>query len=289
MTEAEAPRRSQGMSPGRARRLAVHKRQRRRSLVIGAISTIVVFGLAALVVVNSSGWPAVRESFLSWDHFKASFPDILSGFRRNVRIFLIAEVFILIVALLLAVIRSSRSPLLTPLRLAATAYVDLIRGIPTIILLFLLGFGVPALRLQGVPNSQEFWAITTLVISYSAYVAEVYRAGIESVHESQTAAARSLGLSSAQSMRWVVLPQAVRRVIPPLLNDFVALQKDSALLALLGVQEAFRRAQIYVAGTFNFTAYLAAALLFLVLTIPLARYTDYLIRRQRERVGGSSM
>jgi polar amino acid transport system permease protein len=289
MTEAEAPQRDPGVSPGRARRLAYQKRQRRRSLLIGAVSTVVVFGAVILVVVNSPGWPAVRESFFSWDHFKVSFPDILAGFRRNVRIFLIAEVFILIVALVVAVIRSSRSPVLTPLRLAATAYVDLIRGIPTIILLFLLGFGVPALRLQGVPNSQEFWAITTLVISYSAYVAEVYRAGIESVHESQTAAARSLGLSSAQSMRWVVLPQAVRRVIPPLLNDFVALQKDSALLALLGVQEAFRRAQVYVAGTFNFTAYLAAALLFLLLTVPLARFTDYLIRRQRERVGGTSL
>ena len=208
---------------------------------------------------------------------------------RNVRIFLIAEVFILIVALVLALIRSSRAPVLTPLRLAATAYVDLIRGIPTIILLFLLGFGVPALRLQGVPNSQEFWAITTLVISYSAYVAEVYRSGIDSVHESQTSAARSLGLSSAQSMRWVVLPQAVRRVIPPLLNDFVALQKDSALLALLGVQEAFRRSQIYVAETFNFTAYLAAAFLFLIVTVPLARFTDYLIRRQRERTSGMSL
>jgi polar amino acid transport system permease protein len=289
MTEAEASPRSPGLSPGRERRLAFYRRRRRRSLLIGAASSIVVFGTVALVVVNSSGWPSVRDSFFSWEHFEASFPDILSGFGRNVRIFLIAEVFILIVSLLLAVIRSSRSPVLTPLRLAATAYVDLIRGIPTIILLFLLGFGVPALRLQGVPNSQEFWAITTLVVSYSAYVAEVYRAGIDSVHDSQTAAARSLGLSSAQSMRWVVLPQAVRRVIPPLLNDFVALQKDSALLALLGVQEAFRRAQIYVAGTFNFTAYLAAAFLFLILTIPLARFTDYLIRRQRERVGGSSL
>jgi polar amino acid transport system permease protein len=277
------------MSPGRARRLAYQRGQRRRALLIGAFSTVIVFGVVALIVVNSPGWPTVRETFFSWEDFKASFPEILAGFRRNIRIFLIAEVFILIVALVVAIIRSTRSPLLTPLRLAATAYVDLIRGIPTIILLFLLGFGVPALRLQGVPNSQEFWAITTLVISYSAYVAEVYRAGIESVHESQTAAARSLGLSSAQSMRWVVLPQAVRRVIPPLLNDFVALQKDSALLALLGVQEAFRRAQIYVASTFNFTAYLAAALLFLLLTIPLARFTDYLIRRQRERVAGTSL
>jgi polar amino acid transport system permease protein len=289
MTEAEASPRGPGISPGRARRLAYQRGQRRRSLLIGAVSTVVVFGVVTLIVVNSPGWPTVRETFFSWEDFKASFPEILAGFGRNIRIFLIAEVFILIVALVVAIVRSTTSPVLTPLRLAATAYVDLIRGIPTIILLFLLGFGVPALRLQGVPNSQEFWAITTLVISYSAYVAEVYRAGIDSVHESQTAAARSLGLSSAQSMRWVVLPQAVRRVIPPLLNDFVALQKDSALLALLGVQEAFRRAQIYVASTFNFTAYLAAALLFLLLTIPLARFTDYLIRRQRERVSGTSL
>jgi len=289
MTEAEAPLRDPGLSPGRARRLAYQNRQQRRSLLIGAVSTVVVFGVVILVVVNSPGWPTVRESFFNWEDFKASFPEIAAGFVRNVRIFLIAEVFILIVALILAVIRSSRAPVLTPLRLAATAYVDIIRGIPTIILLFLLGFGVPALRLQGVPNSQEFWAITTLVISYSAYVAEVYRAGIDSVHESQTSAARSLGLSSAQSMRWVVLPQAVRRVIPPLLNDFVALQKDSALLALLGVQEAFRRSQIYVAETFNFTAYLAAASLFMLVTIPLARYTDYLIRRQRDRTTGTSL
>jgi polar amino acid transport system permease protein len=285
MNEAEAPRRSPGSSPGRARRLALYRSRRRRSLLIGAISTVVVFGTVALVVVNSPGWPAVRASFFSWEDFKASFPDILTGFRRNIRIFIIAEVLILIVSLLVAVIRNSRSPLLTPLRLGATAYVDVVRGIPTIILLFLFGFGIPALNLQGVPDSQEFWAIFTLVVSYSAYVAEVYRAGIESVHESQRAAARSLGLTSAQSMRYVVLPQAVRRVIPPLLNDFVALQKDSALVALLGVQEAFRKSQIYVARTFNFTAYLAAALLFLLLTIPLARFTDYLIRRQQQRVG----
>jgi len=277
------------MSPGRARRLAFQRSQRRRSLAIGAISSLVVFGTLAVIIVSSPGWEAVKESFFSWEDFKASFPDILYGFRRNVRIFLIAEVLILIVALLLAVIRNSRSPLLTPLRLGATAYVDVIRGIPTIILLYLFGFGIPALDLQGVPNSQEFWAIATLVVSYSAYVTEVYRAGIESVHESQRAAARSLGLTSAQSMRFVVLPQAVRRVIPPLLNDFVALQKDSALVALLGVQEAFRKSQIYVAKTFNFTAYLVAALLFLLLTIPLARFTDYLIRRQQKRVTGGSL
>ncbi len=289
MTEATTPRRDPGLSPGRARRLAVYRRRRRRSLTIGAISTVVVFGTVAFVVASSPGWPTVRQTFFSWEHFRDSFPEIWDGFGRNVRIFLIAEVLILIVALVVAVIRNSRSPFLTPLRIGATIYVDVVRGIPTIILLYLLGFGVPALRLQGVPNSQEFWAIVTLVISYSAYVAEVYRAGIESVHESQRAAARSLGLRSSQSMRYVVLPQAVRRVVPPLLNDFVALQKDSALLALLGVQEAFRESQIYVARTFNFTAYLAAALLFLVLTIPLARFTDYLIKRQQGRTSGSTL
>jgi polar amino acid transport system permease protein len=289
MTEATTPRREPGISPGRARRLAVHQRQRRRSLAIGAASTVAVFGTVGLVVANSPGWPTVRQTFFSWEHLQASFPEIWSGFGRNVRIFLIAEVLILVVALLLAVIRNSRSPFLTPLRIGATVYVDVVRGIPTIILLYLLGFGVPALRLQGVPNSQEFWAIVTLVVSYSAYVAEVYRAGIESVHESQRSAARSLGLRSAQSMQYVVLPQAVRRVVPPLLNDFVALQKDSALLALLGVQEAFRESQIYVARTFNFTAYLAAALLFLILTIPLARFTDYLIRREQKRTAGTSL
>ncbi len=275
------------LSPGRARRLEIARREARRSNLIGAVSTVVVFTALFLIITNAPGWNQVRQTFFSWSDFTASFPQIFSGFWKNVQVFLIAEVLILVFALTLAVLRNSRSPLLLPLRILATSYVDIIRGIPTIILLYLLGFGMPALRLGWVPSSQFFWAITTLVVSYSAYVAEVYRAGLESVHESQRAAARSLGLSSSQTMRWVVVPQAVRRVIPPLLNDFVALQKDSALLALLGIQEAFRESQIYVAKTFNFTAYLASAFLFLILTIPLARFTDWLIARRRQRTEGT--
>jgi polar amino acid transport system permease protein len=170
-----------------------------------------------------------------------------------------------------------------PLRFLSAAYTDVFRGIPTILLIFLLGFGVPGLQIAGVPKSQFFWATVSLVLVYSAYVAEVYRAGIESVHPSQEAAARSLGLNRFQALRHVVLPQAIRRVVPPLLNDFIGLQKDTALVALLGVVEAFRQSQIEVAGSFNYTPYVATALIFLVLTIPLTRVTDVLIARERRR------
>jgi polar amino acid transport system permease protein len=170
-----------------------------------------------------------------------------------------------------------------PFRALAVVYVDLFRGIPTILVIYILGFGVPALQIEGVPISPLFWGAVALVVVYSAYVAEVYRAGIESVHPSQSAAARSLGLTHGQTLRYVVVPQAVRRVIPPLLNDFIGLQKDTALVALLGVVEAFRQSQIEVAATFNYTPYLATALLFVVITIPLARFTDWLVARDRRR------
>jgi polar amino acid transport system permease protein len=195
----------------------------------------------------------------------------------------IAEILVLLFALLLAVIRAIPGPVFFPLRALSTIYTDLFRGIPTLLVILLLGFGMPALNLQGVPDSGVFWGVVALVLVYSAYVAEVYRAGIESIHPSQRAAARSLGLSQWQSLRFVVVPQAIRRVIPPLLNDFVGLQKETALVAILGVREAVREAQIYSTSTFNFTSYLGAALLFLVVTIPLARFTDYLIDRERRR------
>ena len=254
-----------------------------RSAAIAAVSTLVFFGVIVLVVVNAPGWPEVKEQFFNWEVFKNSFPDIAEAFKTNVKLFLIAEVLILVLALFLAVLRSLPGPVFFPLRVLSTAYTDVFRGIPTILLIYLLGFGIPALQLHGVPNSQFFWAAVALVLVYSAYVAEVYRAGIESIHPSQAAAARSLGLSHAQAMRYVVLPQAVRRVIPPLLNDFIGLQKDTALVALLGVVEAFRQSQIESAAAFNFTPYLATALLFLLLTIPLARFTDWLIARNRRR------
>ena len=254
-----------------------------RSLAVAAASTVVVFGLLALVVRNSAGWDDVREAFFYGPEFRESFPDILERFGTNVQLFLLAEVFILAWGLALAVLRSLPGPVFFPLRFLSAAYTDVFRGIPTILLIFLLGFGVPALQLPGVPNSQFFWATVSLVLVYSAYVSEVYRAGIDSVHPSQEAAARSLGLNQFQALRHVVLPQAIRRVVPPLLNDFIGLQKDTALVALLGVVEAFRQSQIEVAGSFNYTPYVATAAIFLALTIPLTRLTDYLIARERRR------
>ncbi len=243
------------------------------------------------LVVTSPGWDDVKETFFNREIFRESLPGIASAFLTNVKIFCIAEVVILFTALGLAVIRSLPGPVFFPLRLLATVYSDVFRGIPTILLIYLLGFGIPALGLAyvsepellwGVP-AEMVWGTLALILVYTAYVSEVYRAGIESVHPSQNAAARSLGLSHGQSLRYVVVPQAVRRVIPPLLNDFIGLQKDTALVALLGVVEAFRQAQIDSAATFNFTPYLATALMFLLITIPLTRLTDYLIERDRRR------
>jgi polar amino acid transport system permease protein len=254
-----------------------------RSIAIASASTVVFFAALALIVRSSPGWPEVRDAFFYWPEFKDSFPDILEQFGTNVKLFLIAEVFILMLGLFLAVLRSLPGPVFFPLRLLSAAYTDVFRGIPTILLIFLLGFGVPVLGLSGVPVSEFFWVTVALVLVYSAYVAEVYRAGIESVHPSQMAAARSLGLNHLQALRHVILPQAVRRVIPPLLNDFIGLQKDTALIALVGVLEAFRQSQIEVAGSFNYTPYVATALIFLVLTIPMTRLTDWLIARNRRR------
>ena len=272
---------------GLTRRQLLERQQRRRAALIAAVSTIVVVTAAVTIVTSSEQWPEVRQAFFSRDHFDASLPEVWSKFGVNVRIFLIAEACILVFALLLAVARSSRSPALFPIRVFATVYVDVFRGVPVLLVLFLLGFGVPALRLEGVSNDPVFWATVGLVLSYSAYVSEVYRAGIDSVHESQRAAARSLGLSSPQAMRYVVLPQAIRRVMPPLLNDFIALQKETSLVSVLGPIDAVRQAGIYTAREFNFTSYVAAAAIFLLLTIPQARFTDWLLARQRVRIAGS--
>ncbi|MDP9308443.1 MAG: amino acid ABC transporter permease [Actinomycetota bacterium] len=257
-----------------------------RNIAVAVASTVVFFAVIVVVVVNSAGWPEVRKAFFDRQLFTDSFPEIARAFLLNVRIFCIAEVVILVAALGIAVLRGLPGPVLFPFRLLAVVYTDLFRGIPTILVIYILGFGAPALQLSGVPNSPFFWGVTALVLVYSAYVAEVYRAGIESVHPSQEAAARSLGLSHAKTLRFVIIPQAVRRVIPPLLNDFIGLQKDSALVALIGPIEAFRQSQIDVAATFNYTPYLATALLFLLLTIPLARLTDWLVARDRRRQSG---
>ena len=254
-----------------------------RNIGIAVTSTVVFFAIVVVVILNSAGWPDVRKAFFDRKLFGDSFPEIAHAFLLNIRIFCIAEALILVFALAIAVLRGLPGPVLFPFRLLAVLYTDLFRGIPTILVIYILGFGAPALQLSGVPRSPLFWGVTALVLVYSAYVAEVYRAGIESVHPSQEAAARSLGLSRAQTLRYVIVPQAVRRVIPPLLNDFIGLQKDSALVALIGPIEAFRQSQIDVAATFNYTPYMATALLFILLTIPLARLTDWLIARDRRR------
>ncbi|HEY7735431.1 MAG TPA: amino acid ABC transporter permease [Candidatus Limnocylindrales bacterium] len=260
----------------------------RRAIAIAIVSSVLFFSAIGLVIVNSPGWPRFQASFLDAEVFAASWPRIASAFWVNIRLFLIAEVLILALGLVIAVMRSLPGPVFFPLRLLATAYVDLFRALPGVLVIFMLGFGIPALRIEGVPIDPFFWAVVALTLIYSAYVAEVYRAGIESIHPSQAAAARSLGLSQLQSMRHVVLPQAVRRVVPPLLNDFIGLQKDTALVGFLGVVEVLKAAQIRQSATFNFTPYLVTALLFVLLTIPMARFVDWLVARDQRRaaVGG---
>ncbi len=255
----------------------------RRSVVIALLSTVVFFTVVGYVITHAPGWPEVKKTFFSWSEFKSTFPEIARAFLLNVKIFCIAEAFILVVALVLAVLRSLPGPVFFPIRALVVVYTDVFRGLPTILVIAMLGFGAPALGLKHVPTSTTFWGIVALILIYSAYVCEVYRAGIESVHPSQEAAARSLGLSRWQTTRRVILPQAVRRVIPPLLNDFIGLQKDSALVATIGAVDAFNQSQIDANATFNFTAYLSAAVLFVALTIPLARFTDWLVARDRRK------
>jgi polar amino acid transport system permease protein len=260
-----------------------------RNVWIAVASTVVFFGVAAILIVSSPGWPEIKATFFNGRIFAESFPKIVRQFGTNIMIFVIAEACVLVVALFFAVLRSLPGPVFAPLRILSIAYTDIFRGIPTILVISLLGFGMPALQLQGLPKSEIFWAIVALVLVYSAYVTEVYRAGIESVHPSQTAAARSLGLSRMQSMRHVVLPQAVRRVIPPLLNDFIGLQKDSALVAFLGVVEALQTANIISAAEFNYTPYVSLALVYLFITIPQTRFVDWLIARDRRRRQGGAL
>ncbi|MFI6483285.1 amino acid ABC transporter permease [Nonomuraea sp. NPDC050663] len=272
-------------SERQAEREKIRKSRTLRSASTATISTIIFLVLVVYVVTNAPGWQRVEETFFSWENFTKALPDVAEGFLINIKIFLIAEPLILIVGLLVALVRGLKSPVFFPLRALAIAYTDLFRGIPTLLLVLLIGFGLPALNLQGTPNDPVTLGIIALTLSYGAYVAEVFRSGIESVHPSQVAAARSLGLPYGKTMRFVVLPQAVRRVIPPLLNDFVALQKETSLVATIGVVEAVRQAQIHVAKTFNYTPYLVAALLFVLLTIPMARFTDYLAARSQRRRG----
>lgn len=240
-----------------------------------------------ILVPRMPRWDRVKKSFFDVEQMRDSFPRLMDAFWLDVKIFAWTTPAIFVLALLIALARNSRSPALFPLRAFAAAYTDVMRGVPVILWIYLVGFGVPGLGLERPYNSPLLWGSVALAMTYSGYVAEVFRAGIDSVHESQRAAARSLGLSSSQTMRFVVLPQAVRRVVPPLLNDLVSLQKDVALVSLIGPIEILRQANIDKAKFANFTPFIVAALIFLAVTIPLTRLTDYLWHRQRRRTSGS--
>jgi polar amino acid transport system permease protein len=263
---------------------ARHNR-RRRHIAISAVSTVIVIGGLITWIVTASGWPAVRRSFFSEYWFQKSFSSVLSGFWTDVRMFLIIEICVLALGLLIALIRTFEVPALYPIRMLAIVFVDVMRGIPTILLIFLFGFSVPALNLSGVPTSAVVLGGAALALNYSAYVSEVFRAGLMSVHPSQGSAALALGLTPSQALRHVIVPQAAARVVPPLLNDFIALQKDVALISTLGVFEAFRAAQIVADENFNYTPLLAAAALYLCVTIPLVRLVDHLQWRSLRQRG----
>ncbi|MDT5196696.1 MAG: polar amino acid transport system permease protein [Mycobacterium sp.] len=273
------------VTAGAIDRVAYRDSRARRSTLIALLSTVVFAAVLLFAVTSSPGWPRVRDSFFNlrvgWD----SLPALLDGLWLNIRVLVVCQVLVLICGLGLAAVRTLRGPVWFPVRALATGYVDLFRGLPLLICLYLVGFGLPGLRLSGVPTSPVLLGGLALVLIYSAYVAEVFRAGIESVHPSQLAAAKSLGLNYRRTMRLVVLPQATRRVTPALLNDFVALQKDCGLISVLGAVDAIRAAQIQAATTYNFTPYVVAGLLFVALAVPSARLADWAARRVAMRQG----
>jgi polar amino acid transport system permease protein len=265
-----------------SRRKARAKKNRRNALV-AAISSILVLGTLAIIAVTSPGWKSLSDAFFKWTYGVEVLPKILLGFVTNITLTVIAASCVAIFGLSIALIRTSKSAALTPFRILATLYVDIFRGIPMLLVILLVGFGIPALQLKGLTNNVLILGTTAVIITYTAYVAEVIRSGILSIHPSQKAAARSLGLNYFQTLRFVILPQAFRRVTPPLLNDLVALIKDTGLVSILGVTDAVRAAQIASSRSFNYTPYVMAALVFLAITIPLTRFTDRTLRRSIEQ------
>lgn len=264
-------------------RQASRKAIGRKKVLIATVSSVLVIGSLIRLIVTSPGWKSVKETFFDLSYGSEVLGVVAKGLIVNIRLTIIAAILIGTFAMILALLRTSRSAALTPFRFMATAYVDIFRGVPLLLVILLVGFGVPALRIEGLTNSVLILGTTAVVLTYSAYVAEVIRSGILSIHPSQRAAARSLGLSSAQTMRHVVLPQALKRVVPPLLNDLVALLKDTGLVSILGVTDAVRAAQIASSRTFNYTPYVTAAILFLLITIPLTRYTDRVLAKSIKR------
>jgi polar amino acid transport system permease protein len=263
-------------------RRGYRRRQTTRSVLVSLVSTVVLAAALVLTLRATPGWQRVQDSFFDLEIARQSFPRVLEGLWLNVRVLLVASVGVLVVALIVATLRTLRGPVFFPIRALAAGYTDLFRGMPLIIVLYLVGFGVPGLQLFGRMDA-AFWGTIALVLTYSAYVAEVFRAGIEAVHPSQRLAARGLGLTHGQTMRRIVLPQAVRKVTPALMNDFVAMQKDVGLISVLGAVDAVRAAQIETARFYDFTPYVVAGLLFVALALPVIRFTDWYSARVRAR------
>ncbi|MGW5937151.1 amino acid ABC transporter permease [Streptomyces celluloflavus] len=281
-----------GYAPSQRRieRERFHRTRTRRATAVAALSTLVTAVVLYFVITGSPGWQRTRETFFSAEYARQALPKVLEGLLLNLRLLVVCGAAVLLIGMLLAVARTLRGPVFFPLRALATAYTDFFRGLPLIICLLMVVFGVPALRLQGVTTDPVVLGGSALVLTYSAYVAEVFRAGIESVHPSQRAAARSLGLSSGQALRFVVLPQAVRRVVPALLNDLVSLQKDTGLVSIAGAVDAVYAAQIIAGKDFNYTPYVVAGLVFVALTIPMTRFTDWVTARMdRRRAQGGTV
>ncbi|MFI9649733.1 amino acid ABC transporter permease [Streptomyces sp. NPDC052040] len=270
-------------SPRRIERERYRRARARRATAVAAVSTLVTGAVLGLLVVNAPGWPRTEETFFNGRYAREALPRILDGLWLNVRLLLVCGAAVLVLGMLIAVARTLRGPVFFPLRVLAAAYTDFFRGLPLIINLMIVVLGVPALRLQGVTVDPVLLGGTALTLTYSAYVAEVFRAGIESVHPSQRAAARSLGLTNRQALRHVVLPQAVRRQVPPLLNDLVSLQKDTGLVSIGGAVDAVRAADIIVGRSLNYTPYIVAGLVFVALTIPMTRFTDWVTARMDRR------
>ncbi|PWJ56394.1 amino acid ABC transporter membrane protein, PAAT family [Quadrisphaera granulorum] len=270
-------------------RRSYRRSRQRRSTWVALLSTLVFSTLLVVGTVSAPGWPRTQQSFLDPDVARRAFPLVLEGLWLNLRVLVVAAVCVLALGLAVALLRTVRGPVWAPVRFVMALYTDVFRGMPLIVLLYIIGFGVPGLRLQGVPTDKVVLGTTAIVLVYSAYVSEVFRAGIESVHPSQRAAARALGLTHRQTTRLVVLPQAVRNVTPPLLNDLVALQKDVGLISVLGAIDAVRQAQIVSANTGNFTPYIVAALLFVLLAVPTARLADWATARARRRQQAGSV
>jgi polar amino acid transport system permease protein len=266
------------------RREIYEAERRRRSLAVAAASTAVVVLALIVLVPLAPGWEKVQKSFFNGAVLAKSFPRLLDAFKVNVMIFAWSAPSIAILGLLIALARGVRAPTLFPLRIFATIYTDVFRGVPVILTVYLIGFGIPGLGLPRPWNSPYIWGSVALVLTYSAYVAEIFRSGIDSVHHSQRSAALSLGLSEGQAMRDVILPQAVRNVVPSQMNMLIALQKDVSLLSFIGPVEIFRQAGVFKSLLANFTPYVGAAIIFLAVTIPATRYADYLMAKQtRER------